>query len=129
MPRILLVDDDESFRKMLRIKLTNMGHAVTEVRNGIEALKMFEVEHPEVVMTDIIMPEKEGLETIRELRHKHPAAKIVAMSGGGRVSATDYLKIAKAMGANLTLSKPFSNQELEMALAKIGERKPGAISP
>jgi CheY-like chemotaxis protein len=116
MPRILLVDDDDSFRKMLRITLVKMGYDVREARNGKEALGFFEQEQPDVVMTDLVMPEKEGLETIMELRRKQHGVKIIAMSGGGRVSAKDYLRIAKAMGADRVLAKPFSNDELRLAL-------------
>lgn len=117
MPRILLVDDDDPFRKMLMLTLTKMGHHVMEARNGKEALKLFAHVAPDLVISDLIMPEKEGLETIGELRRKHPGVKIIAMSGGGRVSATDYLKIARALGADHVLAKPFSNDELKAAVA------------
>ena len=116
---ILLVDDDELFRSMLRITLTKMGFTVLEARNGREALELFEQEPPEVVMTDLVMPETEGLEMIRELRRRDPHVKIIAMSGGGRVGATDYLKIAKALGANRVLAKPFSNEEMYFALTEL----------
>jgi len=126
MPRILLVDDDDSFRKMLRLTLARMGHVVFEARNGREALRLYAQIPADVVMMDLVMPEKEGVETIEELRQKYPAVKIVAMSGGGRVSASDYLKIATAMGANRTLAKPFSNDELELTLQDLlGERGAG----
>jgi YesN/AraC family two-component response regulator len=117
--RILLVDDDEQFRKMLRKMLVRMGFEVIEARNGKEAIEIFQRDPADLVMTDIIMPEKEGLETIGALKRKHPGVKIVAMSGGGRGSATDYLKVAMMMGADRTIPKPFSNENLETLLANL----------
>lgn len=119
MSHILLVDDDELFRKMLRLTLVKMGHVVREARDGAEAVKFFEEEMPDLVMTDLIMPNKEGLETISELRERYPEVKIIAMSGGGRLSGTDYLRMAKGLGANAVLTKPFSNEELGAILKKI----------
>jgi CheY-like chemotaxis protein len=126
MQQILLVDDDDLFRKMLMLKLTKMGYAVMEARDGNEALILHSHLSPDVILTDLIMPNKEGLETIAELRRLYPAARIIAMSGGGRGSATDYLKIALLMGADRVLAKPFSDDELSLALDDLlGEgRKP-----
>jgi CheY-like chemotaxis protein len=119
MPRILLVDDDEQFRKVLRLSLLKLGHEVAEARDGNEALKLVEAGPPDVLVTDLVMPEKEGLETIAEVRRTHPALKIIAMTGGGRVNASDYLKIARAMGADLVLAKPFSIDEISSALTRL----------
>ena len=119
MARILLVDDDELLRKALSLTLEKMGHQVHEARNGNEALLLFAAEPPDVVLTDIIMPEKEGLETILELKRLHPAVKIIAMSGGGRASNIDYLKIAKQMGVVRTLTKPFSPEAMAAAIAEV----------
>jgi CheY-like chemotaxis protein len=118
MQRILLVDDDDALRKMLGLNLAMMGYAVTEATNGKEALAAQKSEPADLILTDLVMPEKEGIETIGELRKKYPAAKIIAMSGGGRVSAADYLKVAKMMGADFALAKPFTQQELAEAIAK-----------
>lgn len=117
--RILLVDDDEQFRKMLRKMLVRMGFEVIEARDGKEAIEIFQRDPVDLVMTDIIMPEKEGLETIGALKRKLPGVKIVAMSGGGRGSATDYLKVAMMMGADRTIPKPFSSENLETLLASL----------
>src|SRR5687768_11799705 len=122
MPRILLVDDDDALRKMLRLTLTSLGHVVVEARDGKEALVQQQREPVDVLLTDLIMPEKEGLETIREFRQKHPAVRVVAMSGGGRVSATDHLKLARSLGAGAVLAKPFSNSELTAAIALVTEK-------
>lgn len=120
--KLLLVEDDDLLRDMLRIMLEKMAHQVAVARNGADALEQCRLEPPDVVLTDIIMPEKEGLETIRELRRDYPEVKIIAMSGGGRVSAVDYLKIAKQMGAAVTLDKPFSGEALAAALASLAAR-------
>jgi CheY-like chemotaxis protein len=119
MSRILVVDDDISFRKMLRLTLTKLGHAVTEARDGNEALEVIREAPVDLVMTDLIMPGREGVETIEALRHEYPALKIIAMSGGGRMSAFQYLEIARCMGAHRTLEKPFSTVALEQAIAAV----------
>jgi DNA-binding response OmpR family regulator len=112
MPNILLVDDDEQLRSMLKIVLTRAGHEVQEACNGNEALK-FQGKHPaDLMITDIIMPDREGLDTIREVRRNNTDIKIIAMSGGGRNTSFDYLTLAKKMGADYVLAKPFSNQEI-----------------
>lgn len=116
MSRILLVDDDDPFRKMLRLSLIRLGHDVVEVGNGKDAVRLINERLPDLLITDLVMPEKEGLETIDEVRRKHPKLKIIAMSGGGRVNATDYLKIARAMGADKVLAKPFSIDEMTATL-------------
>jgi DNA-binding response OmpR family regulator len=119
MRRILLVDDDDSFRKMLRLTLVKLGYDVLEAGDGKEALRLIHEAPPDVVMTDLIMPEKEGLETIQALRRTHPSVKIIAMSGGGRINARDFLVVAKLFGAHRTLIKPFSNQEMTAALDEL----------
>jgi CheY-like chemotaxis protein len=116
MRQILLVDDDDFFRKMLMLKLTKWAYNVIEARNGQEALRLHHHVPPDLVLIDLIMPEKEGLETIRELKQAHSSAKIVAMSGGSRLVGTDFLTIAKFMGADHTLAKPFSDEDLTAIL-------------
>lgn len=116
MPKILLVDDDDAFRKVLRMTLVKLGHVVREARDGGEALALYAEEPADLVLTDIVMPGQEGLETIYTLRHTYPGCRIVAMSGGGRVDAHDYLKIAKATGAHRVLAKPFAAAELAQAI-------------
>jgi DNA-binding response OmpR family regulator len=116
MPRILLVDDDYHFRTMLRTTLERMGHTVVEARNGAEAIDLYERERADLVLTDLVMPEKEGFETVQELRRIHPAARIITMSGGGRVKPSVYLAVAQQMGVDWTLAKPFSKDELAAAI-------------
>ena len=119
MSLILIVDDEDLFRKMLTLRLTRMGFEVAEARNGNEALQLHQRLHPDVMLTDLIMPEMEGIETIRRLKARFPSAKIVAMSGGGRLPAGDYLKMATIMGADRVLAKPFSNEELKVAVEEV----------
>jgi len=116
MARILLTDDDDAFRRMLQLTLTRMGHTVEEAHNGAQAWAKFQAQPADLVIMDLIMPEKEGLETIREFRKNRVAVKILAISGGGRVDARDMLSIARQFGADYVLAKPFSNTELAAAL-------------
>ena len=116
MSQILLVDDDDGLRKVLRITLERMGHQVTEARNGKEALTAYEQVAPDLIITDLIMPEMEGIETIMRLKKSHPDAKIIAMSGGGRVKATNFLVAAEELGAATTLAKPFTSDQLARAI-------------
>jgi DNA-binding NtrC family response regulator len=117
--RILVVDDDEQTRTVLRLLLIKMGHDVFEAANGKMAVKLCQSESPDVMLTDIVMPEKEGVETIIEVHRAYPKIKIIAMTGAGR--GTTYLKLATTFGASQSLMKPFSEQELSLALAKACE--------
>jgi CheY-like chemotaxis protein len=112
MARILVVDDEDLVRLTLRQMLEAGGHEVVEAANGRQGVAL-EAELPfDLVVTDIIMPDQEGIETIVQLRRKNPLLKIVAISGGGRMKNMDFLKIAANVGADATLTKPFSTQEL-----------------
>jgi CheY-like chemotaxis protein len=119
MARLLLIDDDDLFRPMLRTTLEQLGHTVTEARNGKEGLDQQARAPATLVLTDLIMPEKEGIETILELRQGWPDVKIIAMSGGGRMADADYLPIALQVGAHAVLHKPFTLDELEAALQRV----------
>ena len=116
MARILLIEDDDSVRTMLSLTLVHFGHTVIEARNGKEGLELFPHADADLLITDIVMPEKEGLEVLMELRKKDPPVKIIAISGG------DYLHMAKLMGAAKVLAKPFSTNLL---IAAIDELLPG----
>ncbi len=122
MARILLIDDDDAVRTVVRLTLEHFGHTVTGARNGREGLELFDQIKVDLLITDIVMPEKEGLELLMELRKKKTAVKIIAISGGGRQGGADYLRIAKLMGATQVLTKPFSNAAL---MAVINEVLPG----
>ena len=119
MPHILLIEDDDLLRGMLKDQLEELGHTVTEANDGKEGLAQQTRTPADLVLTDLIMPEKEGIETIMELRKKWPGVKIIAMSGGGRVTAANYLDIARRVGAGAVLNKPFSGGELEMAISNL----------
>ncbi len=112
MTRILVIDDEEMVRDMLRQTLEYAGYEVLEASEGEIGLRLFYSHRPALVITDILMPGREGIETIRELRKKAPEAKIIAISGGGRVSKQDFLPVAQSFGAVKTLAKPFERHEL-----------------
>ena len=119
MARILLIDDDESFRGVLKVSLEQMGHTVTEACDGLSGLERFTAGVFDVVVTDLIMPDKEGIETIMDLRKLNPAVKIIAMSGGGRVTSVDYLQIARQVGAKQILAKPFLYEDMKVAIEEL----------
>lgn len=120
--RILLIEDDPAIRKMIGKMLPAEQFEALEASNGREAMALLQL-HADLglVITDILMPEKEGLETIVELKRKRPNIKILAMSGGGLGSAQDYLDMAKELGADATIKKPFLKNDLLHALQKILE--------
>lgn len=121
MARILIVDDDIMFLSLLRDLLAPEGHDILEATNGIEALDIFREASVDLVVTDIVMPEKEGLQTILELKKESPTSKIIAISGGGRPLNTneDYLTAAKEFGAAVTFSKPFRPTEFLQAVREL----------
>jgi CheY-like chemotaxis protein len=118
MPTILLIEDDTDLRKMLLKLMLREGYDVVEASNGNEALSMLNSQLPDLVITDIIMPEQDGIGTINQLKKISKDIKIIAISGGGRMLSEDYLNIAMMLGACHTFTKPFSNAEL---LAKVAE--------
>jgi DNA-binding NtrC family response regulator len=118
MAHILIVDDDAQIREMLRQMLEDAGFEVTEAPDGKVAMKLYRESPSDLVLTDLIMPEQEGLETIQSLKAEFPDAKIIAMSGGGRLGPESYLKMAGAFGALHTFTKPVRRDEL---LEKIRE--------
>jgi CheY-like chemotaxis protein len=121
MPKILVIEDDSSFRNVLVQMLEKAGHTVRSAEDGNKALEICPVFQPDVVLTDIIMPDKEGLETIQELLQLCPQMRIIAMSGGGRVGPDSYLPLAKKLGAKATLQKPFMRDELMAAISEVLE--------
>jgi DNA-binding response OmpR family regulator len=112
MKRILLIEDDESLRKLLRMSLEGAGYAVTEAPDGKVGLGLLAKAPADLVITDLVMPGKEGLETILEMRRSRPHQKIIAMSGGSRMGTKDNLTMAKNFGASLVFLKPFSLAEI-----------------
>lgn len=110
MAQILIVDDEENFRIALREILEIAGHEVLEAEGGEVALEVYSRCRTELVMTDINMPGKDGIEIIMELRSKYPGVKIIAMSGGG--IENPRIEIAKHLGADRILDKPFYTDEI-----------------
>lgn len=105
---ILIVDDEPGIRELLSIMLESAGHTVASAEDGLQAPKIMAAQPIEVVITDLLMPERDGLEFITEVRKKFPKVKIIAMSGGGHIARDSYLRIAKNFGAHIVLEKPFS---------------------
>ena len=119
MSSILIIDDDDSLRDALRRTLHKEGYTIMEAGEGGRGLKQLECQTADLVLLDMFMPGKDGLETIGELRRTHPGIRIIAMSGGGFKGTVDVLHVAKKMGARRTLSKPFTREELIEAVAQV----------
>lgn len=105
-PLVLIIEDNIVVRRSFEFILRDAGIATVSAPDGIQGMRIFRKYRPNVVITDIIMPEQEGIETIRQIRREGNATQIIAISGGGRVGNLDFLKIATTFGANVTLAKP-----------------------
>ncbi|QTA79523.1 Two component system response regulator [Desulfonema limicola] len=112
MAHILIIDDDDGFRKMVRYMLEKEGYDVFEASDGNKGIKIYQDQEIDLVITDIFMPDKEGIETIIELRRDNPDIKIIAVSGGGWKGDFDALKIAEAFGVQKAFEKPFERKEI-----------------
>ncbi len=112
MARILVIDDEELIRTSIRLILETNGYDVVEAENGEDGIERQRETPFDVVITDILMPGKEGIETIIELKRDYKDLKIIAISGGARTINIDYLELAKEFGADNVLPKPFLNVEL-----------------
>jgi len=116
---ILIVDDDELIRLTVRNMLKKTGCKVLEAKNGNEGLSIYREERPDVMLTDMLMPEKEGLETIIQIRDFDPDARIIAVSGGGATKNMSFLELAKKVGANQILEKPIKPEQLYTAIDSV----------
>jgi DNA-binding NtrC family response regulator len=110
--RILVVDDDASIRRTLQILLSKAGYEVMQARDGSEAVRMWRDRGGDLVITDLHMPEKDGIETIIELLSHTPRIRIIAMSGGGQTKRLDLLGNMALLGTVLTIEKPFTLTEM-----------------
>ena len=119
---ILVVDDNADMRLSLQRLLEQLGHCVAVAADGNQALEVQRRCNARVLITDIFMPGKEGIETIQVFRREWPATKIIAMSGGGAHAKQSYLGVASTVGADATLTKPFSLEALVDALTSVGLR-------
>jgi len=117
--RILVVDDEYEIRTMLSKMLLRSSYKVYEAENGNEALACLEQNHIDLALIDMLMPEKEGVETIIAMRHSHPNIKIIAMSGGGRGGARHYLDMARLFGADHAFEKPLVKADLLAAIESL----------
>ena len=114
---ILVIDDEENIRELVRAVLENAGYRVLDAIDGDSGLEMFRANHVDLIITDLIMPGKEGIETITELRREQSDQKIIAMSGA--VDSSTYLHLAGSLGADETLAKPFKVSELVEAVERL----------
>ncbi len=119
MTRVLVIDDYDHFRIVLTMILEDAGYDVQSASNGKIGLRQFSESPVDVVVTDIVMPEKEGLETIVELRRMSRDVKIIALSGGGMVGPDTYLETAKMLGADRVFRKPIAQEDLLAAIAEL----------
>jgi DNA-binding response OmpR family regulator len=111
MALILLIDDDVMVRETVKQILMSGAHDVIIAQDGRKGMEIFRKSRFDLVITDIIMPEKDGIEVIAEMRSQRPDVKILAVSGGGRIGNTDFLQIAGKLGANAVIAKPFDPDE------------------
>jgi DNA-binding response OmpR family regulator len=112
MARILIIDDESLIRDLLKKILEREGYEIVTASGGEEGIKIHRENPADLIITDLIMPGKEGIETIMELRRDFKDVKIIAMSGGGRIDPETYLQLAKTLGAIKTIAKPFDRIEL-----------------
>jgi CheY-like chemotaxis protein len=116
---ILVIDDEESVRAVLRQMLEKEGYKVEEAPDGAIGMSLLQDRPIDLIITDLFMPEKEGIETMREVQKSFPQVKIIAMSGGGRMGKLDFLPMAESFGAQRTLAKPFERKELLEAVRAV----------
>ena len=109
---ILIIDDDAAVSRTLSLILTRAGHQVSTVTGGRKGLELLSQGGFDLVLTDIIMPELDGIEAIRRIRTDHPGLRIIAMSGGGQIDKADFLHMAEALGADRVLEKPVRSERL-----------------
>lgn len=119
MAKILLVDDDDLVRYALGKLLRKAGHEVVEANDGKQALAIMQANRPNLLITDVIMPEQDGLGILREVRGFKGDMPVIVMSGGGRLVGTDFLALAKSMGASGILAKPFEDEALLALVEKL----------
>jgi CheY-like chemotaxis protein len=128
MALVLVIDDEPKMRQMVRRVLSLAGHSVVEADDGAAALRHMQREAPAVVLTDILMPGTEGIETIFEVRRAAPKTRIIAMSGGGRAGNLDFLRLAERAGADAVLAKPFRAAELTATIDRLLSPTPACAS-
>lgn len=121
MSRILIIDDDAATRDILRQTFERAGFEVEVAADGNEGIACYRRNPAAVVITDIIMPDREGIETLIEIKGIDPDAKIIAISGGGRTGASDFLALAKKLGAEQVFAKPLDRRALVASVRSMVE--------
>jgi DNA-binding NtrC family response regulator len=116
MARILIIDDESQIRSMLRLMLERAGYEIAEAPDGIEGIRQYRENPADLIITDLIMPNKDGIGMIIDLKKEFPKVKIIAMSGGGVNRPEGYLDGAKKLGATRTLTKPIDREEMLKAV-------------
>jgi CheY-like chemotaxis protein len=119
MAHILVVDDDHGFRRAVSKMLRRMGHQVDEAANGLAAIEVIEARAVDLILTDINMPEMDGIEVIRAIRETRPGIRVIAISGGGMLPSDLLLSNADMLGADATIAKPFEADELVASVAAL----------
>ena len=116
MARILIIDDESQIRSMLRLMLERVGYEIAEAPDGVEGIRKYRENPADLIITDLIMPNKDGIGMIIDLKKEFPKVKIIAMSGGGVNRPEGYLDGAKKLGASRTLTKPIDRDEMLKAV-------------
>ena len=119
MATILIIDDHEAFRILIRKILSRDGHEVKEAENGKSGLRLYQRDPTPIVITDIFMPEMDGLEFMREIREFNPEVKLVVISGGGMVRTKEAFLFAGELGADRVFTKPFEAREFQVAIREL----------
>ena len=117
--KILLADDSITIQKVIELTFSDEDFDVVTVGNGRLALEKLADVRPDIVLCDIIMPEKDGIETIMDMKRLNPALRVIAISGGGRSEPEDYLHSARLLGADQTVKKPFTNEDILRAVRSL----------
>ena len=124
MARILIIDDEPQIRSMLTLMLAREGYEIVEASDGVAGIKIYRQNPADLIITDLIMPNKDGIGMIIDLKKEFPDVKIIAMSGGGLNKPDGYLKGAKKLGAACTLTKPIDREEMLAAVREILKESP-----
>lgn len=124
---ILIIDDDAAVSRTLSLILTRAGYNVSTVTSGRKGLELLTNGGFDLVLTDIIMPELDGIEAIRKIRTDHPGLRVIAMSGGGQIDKADFLHMAKALGADRVIEKPVRSEQLLELVSSVLANPPGRL--
>jgi len=119
MANVLVIDDNDVCRKLIETILVRAGHRVLSARDGYSGIALCLAHRPDIIVTDILMPDKDGLAMINDLKQELPGLKIIAVSGGGSYGPDDYLRQAERLGADFSFTKPFEKAEFIAAVDEL----------